>query len=187
MTPQRELRDKNISSRVSHNTKMELKRIKKDYNISTGDILTNYVECNGDSSHEIMLKINSLEERLKLVEKFEKEQLKILNYLKEEHTYILGEIKHLKNIKPESDVSLDKEENVKSTVKAFFDIRKQHTNVYGYINSGFDKFKVGKTLCGKNDVDYNVFTKSIEMIDGGLDLDEFLNTDLTTYGLIKND
>ena len=174
------------TSKVSSETKYELLRLRKECGISSGDILTNFVETKSNiNAHEILLKINMLEDHLKMIERLERAQNKMLNYLKEEHKYILGEIKRLENLKPSDKlVSENKEENIKNSVKAFFDIRNQHTNTFGVIDVAFDPFKVGKTLCGRYDVNHDVFNKSIELIDNGLSLDEFLTSDLSTYGVI---
>lgn len=174
------------TSKVSFETKTELQRLSKDCGISSGDILENYVNNKSNmNAHEILLKMNMLNDRLEMIERLEKEQNKVLNYLKEEHKYILGQIKQLDNLKPNDKLLMgDKEENVKSTVKAFFDIRKQHTDSYGIIDSNFDAIKVGKTLCGRYDVNHDTFSKSIELIENGLDMDEFLEGDLSLYGVM---
>lgn len=174
------------TSKVSPETKVELLRLYREDHISSGDILTNYVESKSNiNAHEILLKLNLLEEHLEMVERLEREQNKLLNYLKEEHKYILGEMKRLENLRPSAHlVNMDVEENIKSSVKAFFDIRSQHTNVFGVIDVGFDELKVGKTLCGRYDVNHDVFSRSVELIDGGVDLDEFLSSDISEFGLL---
>lgn len=174
------------TSRISTETKLELHRLNKECGISSGDILTNYVQNKSNiNAHEIILKLNLLEDHLKVIERVEKEQNKILDYLKEEHKHIKEEIKQLENLKPGTDtVKLDVEENIKSSVRAFFDIRNQHVNNFGMVDVRFDAVKVGRTLCGRYDVNSDVFNKSVELIDDGVDLEDFLDSDLSDYGLI---
>jgi len=174
------------TSKVSSETKMELLRLNRECNISSGDILTNYVKNKSNvNSHEILLKINMLEERLSMIERLEKEQNKLLNYIHDEHKFVLGEIKRLDNLMPVAGfVGGEMELNIKSSVKAFFDIRNQHTNVFGAIDVCFDALKVGRTLCGRYNVNHDVFSKSVELIDDGVDLDEFLSSDISKWGLV---
>lgn len=181
-----EKRDEQVSSKVSYSTKLGLKRIMKEQSISSGDILTNYVENESNiNAHEILSRIKLLEKQLALVKRIELKQDEILKSLHDEHNQILAELKKLEQLKPKADkISKDSVENIKNTVRAYFDIRNQHTNVYGQIDTSFDTLKVGKTLCGRYGVTYDVFYKSVELIDGGLDLDEFLSNDLSGYGIL---
>ena len=181
-----EKRNEQVSSKVSHSTKMGLKRIMKEQSISSGDILTNYVENESNiNAHEILSRITQLEKHLAMIERIESKQNEILKSLQDEHKQILVEIKKLEQLKPKAGkITKDSEENIKNTIRAFFDIKNQHTNVYGKIDTSFDTLKVGKTLCGRYDVTYDVFNKSIELIEEGLDLEEFLSGDISAYGIL---
>lgn len=182
-----EKRTEVITCRVPSSVKKELQLLKKETNISSGDILINYVENNtNEMGSEFIILKNSLCEQLDRIEHLETEILKIGNYLKGEHEFILGKIKKLEKIQDSvgSDVVLNKGEALKKVIQSFITTRSQHTTLRGDVKESFDSYKVGRTLCSREGVDYSSFVKALDMIDGGYSLESFLNGDLSELGLV---
>ena len=183
-----EKRTEVITSRVPLSIKEELQLIKKEQDISSGDILINYVENNtNEMGNEFIILKNSLCEQLDRIEKLEKEILKVGNYLKGEHEFVLGKIKKLEKLQDQStsNVSVTKTDALRNVIRSFISIRDEHTTLRGDVKSDFDSFKVGRTLCGRQGVEYSTFVKALGLIDdGSVSVERFMESDLSEWGLV---
>jgi hypothetical protein len=175
----KEIRSEFIGGKVTPSVKAELKILKKTAGITVGDIVENFVKNKSNiNSHEMLTKQKMLKKEKNLIKRIKKS-------LDEEDSNIDKEIKRLSDLRPVGmTIDDDAEKNIKDCVKAFFRIKNQHINSFGVLNPEFNPLLIGKTLSGRYDIDPLILTKSIEIIDNGVDLNDFLSTDLSDYGLI---
>lgn len=181
-------RNEFIGAKATLETKNYFKKLKQD----TGKSLADILEIMADSEVtgvelNLLYRQGSLQEQLNSNEKVIRRLEDTLEFVKKQNENILLELKGLEKNKPKrmSGNIENIEDNLKRSVSSYYRVVSDNTNSFGFLKPTFDSYKVGRTLCLSNNVDFLLFNKCVDMIDSGeMSLDDFVGSDLSERGIL---
>lgn len=172
-------RTEKISARISAENKLILEKMKKENNISLGDILEQVCKNTIQEQNMILLKKMEVKKaKLEILNREFKETLDKLNRLEAEIQVTTQELDKLDAIKNKDNKIFSEDMNLKirDVLISVFEIKERHTNVFGEVSQDYDAYRSIESICAARGVDSDVVHHVYDMVDNGsLTLESVLN------------